>query len=118
MSEERVKVIRREDGYIFVILPENNNRQPLGISVNYNSLDECEDAKKQFCNMVEIHKLDEPKEPYIVIEKEEGKIPQYYFKYYDGEKLLFFRKSGYYQKVNCEKGVKAVYRIITKHSPL
>lgn len=108
MALNQVTIEKVEGGYIFQANASQNHSQPLGKSaVVYPNFADCSSAMKRFVTLVRTNNLQSADGKHIKIEKENDK---FYFRYFDENGCCIFeRKSGYTQKVNCIKGIKAVF---------
>lgn len=113
MAVNRVSIEKVEEGYIFQVNAPQNHNQPLGVSATcFSSQSECRDAKEAFESLVRRNSIQAEDGRFVRIEKREGK---YYFNYYDENgKPILKREKGYYQKAGCQKGIRAIFRVINK----
>lgn len=111
MALNQVTIEKVEGGYVFQANAPQNHSQPLGKSaVVYPDFADCSSTMKRFIKLVRTNNLQSADGKHIKIEKENDK---FYFRYYDETGCcLFERKNGYFQKANCCKGIKAVYRAV------
>lgn len=102
------KIICENKTFYFVIIPSNNNTQPMGYSIEYTSRKECEQAVYAFKKHLEENQINSEKSPFIRID-EDNNSGKYVYKYYGkSEELLF--TSRLLTKENAKKAISSIYK--------
>ena len=79
------KIIRDGRGYRFVLIPNNNNCQPVGQSCLYTSEKECRKGLADFAFLVKSEQLNKEIPNRLVIKKNGNN--EYHYEYIVGSKL-------------------------------
>ena len=99
------KIIKGDVGYQFVMVPNNNNGQPMGYSAVFESEKKCMEAFFNFKSFVKVKMKEENKQ----IEVNDNKGNQY--KIVDNNGVTLF-SNRYVSKSNAKKSMDSVIRHI------
>lgn len=111
------RIIKDENAYYFVFLPNNNPNQKVGQSCKYLSVDDCRKGVKEFASFVKKYSLDCEKKDKVIVCKDD--VFNYHFEYIINGKIIFYRKNSYCGKgalINCRKAIKSIYDHIDEYS--
>ena len=108
-----------ENGYIFIVDPNNNNNQPLGEStVVYKTEQECRKAADDFARLVKTHRLRKVDGKFVKIKEgyTADKIKCFWHCYFNENGIEVFqrKRKRYMSKNNCKKGIESIFRIISE----
>ena len=90
----------------FSIIPSNNNKQPMGFSICYNSKEDCKKAVYSFKKFVSDNLIATANSPFVKIEKENEKFVYIYF---DETNNLLFKSRELESKQNAKKAINSIY---------
>ncbi len=94
-------------GFSFRLYPNNSNIQDVGRSELFQTEDECREALEQFRASGAIFRNDPSL--YEIVEEAVGDNKKFIFRFHYGNgKRFFYRKREYWQRCNCEKGIRCV----------
>lgn len=101
------KICRNNDKWYFELMPNNNNRQPIGNSIEYNSYKECEKAINEFKLIVKINAINSIDSNNVRI-NEQGHIEVLN----DNGDVVYISRNTYKvtRKSEVNKGIGAIYR--------
>ena len=111
------KIIKEAKGYRFVLIPNNNNNQPIGQSSLYKNERECRKGLADFAFFVKSECLKGEMPDKLVIKKNENN--GYYYEYIIDPKIVFYRPyaySGNSAKENCKKVIRGIYKGIDDYT--
>ena len=96
----------------YLLIPNNNNDQPVARSKMYESEKECEEGVKAFRRLVIENNVDSLASPYVTLEKQGNRLFLCYV--IDGQTIL---KAGTYEnRQNCCKSVRAIHKYIDEYT--
>ena len=96
----------------YLLIPNNNNKQPVARSIMYESERACEEGLKVFRKLVIENQVNSIDSPCITLERQDGRIFVCYVM--DGTTIL---KAGSYEhKQTCQKSVKAIFAHIDEYT--
>lgn len=106
------KIQQQGNQWQFLLIPNNNNNQPVARSILYQTEKECEEGVKAFRNLVIENHVDSLDSPFIDLETQGDRLFLCYT--VDGKTIL---KAGTYEnKQNCRKSVKAICKYIDEYT--
>ena len=106
------KILRQGAQWRYVLIPNNNNNQPVAQSAVYASEKECEEGVREFRKLVIANHVDSIDSPYITLEKQDTRISVCYVM--DGRTIL---KAGSYEnRQNCRKSIRAIFAHIDEYT--
>lgn len=106
------KIRQQGNQWQFLLIPNNNNNQPVARSIMYGSEKECEEGVKAFRRLVIENKVDSLDSPYVTLEKQGNRLFLCYSM--DGKAIL--QAGTYENKQNCRKSVKAICKYIDEYT--
>lgn len=102
------KIQQQGNQWQYLLIPNNNNNQPVAKSIMYESEKECAEGVKEFRKLVIENHVDSIDSPYIALEKQGNRLFLCYVM--DGQIIL---KAGTYEnKQNCRRSAKAIFKYI------
>ena len=96
----------------YLLIPNNNNNQPVARSMMYDSEKKCEEGLRAFRKMVVENCVNSIDSPYIVLEEQDKRL----FVCYVIEGRTVLKAGSYENKQNCRGGVKAIFTHIDKYT--
>lgn len=106
------KIRQQGNQWQFLLIPNNDNNQPVARSIMYKSEMACEEGVKAFRKLVIENHVDSLDSPFIDLEKQGNRLFLCYVM--DGEIVL---KAGTYEnKQNCRKSAKAILKHIDEYT--
>ena len=99
------KIIKNENCYQFVMIPNNTHQQPMGYSPAYSSLKECHDACMHFKRLVQSHSV------ISSVEKDLENPNCIYYRFFDSDNNLLFQNR-YNAKQNAKKSMHSIIKHI------
>ncbi len=104
----KYKISKTKNGYVFQLLPNNNNTQSIGESILYSTEKECLDALSKFQQSA--HLFEKNTYSHKIIEKEwENKRKTFRVEWYDETgKLIFCSPRDIGTKENAQKQFQAI----------
>lgn len=105
-----VKVFCVSEIWYFQIIPPNDSDSNMGISVGYQTKEECIRGISDFKDLVAENVIDSSKSPFVLINGEET---EYYFHYFDEKGKEIYSSHRYWHKPNACDGVEAIFRYIS-----
>ena len=106
------KIQQQGNKWQYLLIPNNNNNQPVARSIMYDSEEECEEGMKAFHKLVIENHIDSIESPYIILNKQNGHFSNCYVM--DGSTVLSTRF--YEHKQNCRKSANSIFKYIDEYT--
>ena len=98
------KIRQQGNQWQFLLIPNNNNNQPVARSIMYGSEKECEEGVKAFRRLVIENHVDSLDSPYIDLEEQGNRL----FLCYVIDSQIILKAGSYENKQNCRKSATAI----------
>lgn len=106
------KIQQQGNRWHYLLIPNNNNNQPVARSIMYESEKACEEGVKAFRTMVIENHIDSIDSPYITVEKQNCRL----FLCYMVDEQIVLKAGTYENKQNCRKSAKAIFKYIDEYT--
>lgn len=106
------KIRQQGNQWQFLLIPNNNNNQPVARSIMYESEKECEEGVKAFRRLVIENNVYSLASPYVTLEEQGNRL----FLCYSIAGKTILKAGTYENKQNCRKSVKAIRKYIDEYT--
>ena len=114
IDERYLKIIERNNKYVFEVYPRNSKTFCLGTSIEYDNFNDCKVASEFFIKFIIDTPISNESSPFIEIKKEKLADKDWRYRYIlmDTDKKTLFYQRYVFQKANAKKGVTSLYNTI------
>ena len=111
-----LKIVKKNNKYVFRVYPRNNRIQFLGTSIEYENFDDCKAASWSFIKFVIEKSINNYQSRFIELDKEKREHDVWYYKYVlmDSDRKPLFYQRHVLNKTNSKKGVASLYDTISE----
>lgn len=112
-----LKIVKKNNKYVFRVYPRNNRIQFLGTSIEYENVEDCKAASRSFIKFVIEKPINNYQSQFIEIDKEKRANDICYYRYVlmDSDKKTLFYQRSVLSKTNSKKGVTSLYDTISEY---
>ncbi len=106
------KILRQGDQWQYVLIPNNNNNQPVARSMLYESEKECEEGVKAFHEFVVENQVKSIESPYVVLEEQKKR----FFVCYVSDGCTILKAGSYEHRRTCRKSAESIFAHIDEYT--